>query len=206
MCITPTKKAMKSTAPTANVISNIASTVTGTNPDRILPWPISPHLLERSRLLVDHQRLFVSVCHVLHSLERNDKLRHKQALKVIEKATEIRQKEGFEMALLHVKQQLSDVMDEIALVKPSKQDKIFLLFAPILMNYLRQLAHKSLYETCRGVIYVCTEKHKAKEPGYENLASSTMRHLRATVGEELWKRAFDYYLLQKAQGVTRKNS
>jgi hypothetical protein len=110
------------------------------------------------------------------------------------------------MALQYVQQELSDfMMGDDTLAKPSKQDKTFLLFAPILMHYLRHCtADKSLYETCRGVVYVCTEKHKAKETGFENLASSTMRHLRATVGETLWKQAIEYNTSQQARGVTTK--
>ena len=180
-------------------------TVTGgKQPDRNLSWPKSQSLLERARTLVHQQRFFVSVCHLLHSLERQDKVRHQLALQVVQKATEIRQEEGLEKALMHVKQGLASLGD-ISVVTPSKQDTSFLLFAPILMNYLRQYACKDLNDTCRGVVYVCTEMHKSKESGYENLASSTMRHLRATIGENLWRQAVHHHSAQKALGVKRKS-
>ena len=172
-------------------------------PDRNLAWPKSQSLLDRARILVHHQRFFVSVCHLLHSLERQDKVRHQLALKVIQKATEIRHEQGLEMALMHVKQGIASLGD-VSVLTSSKQDTSFLLFAPILMNYLRQYACKDLHDTCRGVVYVCTEMHKSKESGYENLASSTMRHLRATIGEDLWRQAMHYYSAQKAVGVKSK--
>jgi hypothetical protein len=209
-CHSPTKNLVnstgKSTEETPAKETEKKRSDLAARPNRNLPWPTSKVLLERSRKLVDHQRLFVSLCHMLHSLERRDKVLHTRALKVIQQATAIRQKYGQEKALQHVQRELSDsVMGDDALAKPSKQDKTFLLFAPILMHYLRHCsANKSLYETCRGVVYVCTEKHKAKEVGFENLASSTMRHLRATVGETLWKQAVEHYSSQQARGVTTK--
>ena len=81
-----------------------------------------------------------------------------------------------------------------------KAKEQFLMFTRVLMKYLEQ-KDPQMHTRARHVIRECAEKSKKKEQGYESVTASMKTRLRATVGEQYWKRAEDYltHFQQKMQ-------
>eukprot|EP00542_Grammatophora_oceanica_P020008 CAMPEP_0194051280 /NCGR_PEP_ID=MMETSP0009_2-20130614/39560_1 /TAXON_ID=210454 /ORGANISM="Grammatophora oceanica, Strain CCMP 410" /LENGTH=239 /DNA_ID=CAMNT_0038698297 /DNA_START=58 /DNA_END=777 /DNA_ORIENTATION=+ len=163
-----------------------------------LSWPVHPGLLERARDIVEDQRLVMDASHWLSSLAPLAPKLHLQATQAMMDPSRSRSEKYLILEALK-----SDLKDKgISVVSPAligspKDEKLFLLFAPVLTRVLRQRKQRQLYELVRAVILVCTAKHKERQQGFErHLATCTMRHLRATVDQGTWKAAVRLYLTE----------
>lgn len=87
-----------------------------------------------------------------------------------------------------------------------KQKDEFLIFTRVLMMYLEE-RDPALLRKVRAIIKDCSEKNRAKEPGYESVTDAMRSRLKEVVSEQYWKRAEVYLrhvLAPQSETASRK--